>query len=151
MQSSQIVISEKRGRPLYLPDELCKKRRTFITHMGMAGGTINRHVIFGVLMGLIKSDLVTYGMYLEFQITDKWIQSLYRHMNLSRRMMTTSRPTVTRSIWLETRAQYLHDSITQYSRRINHQRRSNAIEICAYNKCYYGGEKLKTCCHERRQ
>ena len=33
VQSSQIVISEKRGRPLYLPDELDKKLRTFITHM----------------------------------------------------------------------------------------------------------------------
>ena len=76
--------------------------------MRMAGGTVNRHVIFGVLMGLIKSDLVTYGMYLEFQITDGWIQSLYMRMNLSRRMVTTSRPTVTRSIWLETRTQYLH-------------------------------------------
>ena len=75
----------------------------------MAGGTINRHVIFGVLMGLIKSDLVTYGMYLEFQITDGWILSLYRRMSLSRRMVTTSRPT--RSIWLETRTQYLHDIV----------------------------------------
>ena len=77
----------------------------------MAGGTINRHVIFGVLMGLIKRDIVTYSMYLEFQITDGWIQSLYRRMNLSRRMVTTSRPTVTRSIWLETRTQYLHDIV----------------------------------------
>ena len=77
----------------------------------MAGGTINRHMIFGVLMGLIKSDLVTYGMYLEFQITDGWIQSLYRCMNLSQRMVTTSRPTVIRSIWLETRMQYLHDIV----------------------------------------
>ena len=77
----------------------------------MAGGTINRHVIFGVLMGLIKSDLVTYGMYLEFQITDVWIQSLNRRMNLSRRMVATSRSTVTRSIWLETQTQYLHDII----------------------------------------
>ena len=64
-------------------------------------------MIFGVLMGLIKSDLVTYGMYLEFQITDGWIQSLYRRMNLSRRMVTISRQTVT--VWLETRTQYLHD------------------------------------------
>ena len=32
-------------------------------------------------------------------------------MNLSRRMVTTSRPTVTRSIWLETRMQYLHDIV----------------------------------------
>ena len=79
--------------------------------MRMASGTINRHVIFGVLMGLIKSDLVTYGMYLEFQITDGWIHSLYRRMNLSPRIVTTSRPTVTRSIWLETPTQYSHDIV----------------------------------------
>ena len=82
-KSSQIVIPKKRERPLYLPDELDKKLRTFITHKQKAGGTINRHMIFGVLMGLIKSDLVTYGMYLEFQITGAWIQSFYRCMNLS--------------------------------------------------------------------
>jgi len=69
LPSSRIVISEKRGRPLYLPDELDKKLRAFITYMRMAGGIINRHVIFGVLMGLIKSDLATYGMYLDFLIT----------------------------------------------------------------------------------
>ena len=50
-------------------------------------------------------------MYLEFQITEGWIQSLYRRMNLPRRMVTTSRPTLTRSIWLETRTQYLHDIV----------------------------------------
>ena len=33
VQGSQTVISEKRGQPLYLPDELDKKLQTFITHM----------------------------------------------------------------------------------------------------------------------
>ena len=32
-------------------------------------------------------------------------------MNLSQGMVTTSRPTATRSIWLETRMQYLHDIV----------------------------------------
>ena len=85
----------------------------------MAGGTINRHAVFGVLMGLIKSALITYSMYLEFQVIDEWIQSLYRRMNLSRRVVTTSRPTITRSIWLEVRTQYLHD-IVDYSSDIQH-------------------------------
>jgi len=62
-------------------------------------------------MGLIKSDIATYGMYLDFLITEGWIQSLCRRMNLSRRMVTTSRPVVTRSIWLETHTQYLHDIV----------------------------------------
>ena len=95
----------------------------------MAGGTINRHVIFGVLMGLIKSDLVTYGMYLEFQITDRGIQSLYRRMNLCQRMMTTSRPTVTRSIWLETRTQYLHDIVPVVSHSIPDELIINADQM----------------------
>ena len=34
----------------------------------MTGGTINRHVVVGILMGLMKSDLINYyGMYLSFQ------------------------------------------------------------------------------------
>ena len=32
-------------------------------------------------------------------------------MNLFRRMVTTSRPTITRSIWSEVRTQYLHDIV----------------------------------------
>ena len=30
-------------------------------------------------------------------------------MNFSRRMVTTSRPIVTKSLWIETRTQFLHD------------------------------------------
>ena len=101
-----IVISQKRGRPLFLPDELDMKLRTFITHLRTAGGSINRHVIFGVLMGLIKSDLVKFGQYLDFVVTDGWVQSLYKRMNFTRRMVTTSRPIVTKSLWIETRTQF---------------------------------------------
>ena len=31
----------------------------------MAGETTNCHMVFGVLTGLIKSDIITYRMYLE--------------------------------------------------------------------------------------
>ena len=48
--NSQIVMSAKRGRPLYLP-ELHKKLRAFITHMRMVCGTINGDVVFVDLMG----------------------------------------------------------------------------------------------------
>ena len=77
----------------------------------MTSGTVNLHVVFGVLMGLIKSDLITYDMYLKFQITDGWIQSLYKCMNLYRCMVTTFWPIITRSIWLEARTQYLYDIV----------------------------------------
>ena len=69
-------------------------------------------MFFGVWMGLIKSDLITYGMYLEFQVTDGRIQSLNRRSNLSGLMVTTSRPTITGSMLLEVRTQYLHDVFT---------------------------------------
>ena len=73
-------------------------------------------MVFGVLMG-IKSDILTYAMYLEFQITDGWIQPPYRQTSLSWCMMTTSRLTITRSIWLEGQTQYLHivDSVVTYN------------------------------------
>ena len=69
--------------------------------------TINLHGVFGVLMGLILSDLITYDMYLKFRIGDGWIHFFYKHMNLYRRMATTLRPTITKSVWLEVRTQYV--------------------------------------------
>ena len=60
-------------------------------------------------MGLIKSDLVKFGQYLDFVVTDGWVQSLYKRMNFTRRIVTTSRPIVTKSLWIETRTQFLHD------------------------------------------
>ena len=56
--SSQVVISEKRGRSFYLPDDLYKKLRAFTTHMQLAGVINNRHVVLGVLMSLIKTELM---------------------------------------------------------------------------------------------
>lgn len=50
-------------------------------------------------------------MYSEFQITDGRILSLCRGINLSRRIVTTSRQTITRSIWLKVRTLYLHDIV----------------------------------------
>ena len=59
-------------------------------------------------MGLIKSDLARFGRYLDFVITNGWLQSLYKRMNLSRRMVTTSRPVITQSTWLEVKAKFSH-------------------------------------------
>ena len=50
-----------------------------------AGGNINRHTVYGVLMGLIKSNVHLYGGYLEFAATDVWLYSLYNRMNSIRR------------------------------------------------------------------
>ena len=84
----------------------------FINNTRKAGGTVNKLVVYGVLMGLIKSDLARYGRYLDFVITNGWLQSLYKRMNLTRRMVTTSRPVITQSMWLEVKAKFLHDIVS---------------------------------------
>ena len=105
-----VIISQARGRLLLLPAELDEKLRLFITNMRTAGGTINKHVIYGILMGLIKSEMTRYGGYLDFTVTKGLLQSLYSRMNISRRMVTTSRPIVTSSLWEEVITQ-LHNDI----------------------------------------
>ena len=106
---SEIRIGTKRGRPLRLPDELDGKLRSFMVHLRSAGGTINRNVVYGILMGLIKSNLNKWGSYLDFNVTNGWIDYLYRRLNFSRRCATTSRPTITRLIWTEIRHLYLYN------------------------------------------
>ena len=93
-----VIISPTRGRFLLLPAELDEKLRLFIINTRTAGRTINKHVIYGILMGLIKADMTRYGGYLDFTGTKGWLQSMYSRMNLSRRMVTTSRPIVTSSL-----------------------------------------------------
>ena len=78
-----VIISQTRGRPLLLPAELDEKLRLFITNMRTAGGTINKHVIYGILMGLIKADMTRHGGYLDFTVTKSCLQSLYSRMNKS--------------------------------------------------------------------
>ena len=95
--SDEVVISKKRGRPLYLPDELDEKLRTFLIAQRRAGGNINRHTVYGVLMGLIKSNLHLYGGYLEFTATDVSLYSLYKRMNFVQRAVTASRPVVNKA------------------------------------------------------
>ena len=97
-----ISIGEKRGTTLSLPAELDTKRRRFTISLREAGGNINRHVIHGLLMGLIKADLSRYGSCLDFNVTRGWINYLYKRMNMTKRMITTSRPNITCSIWKET-------------------------------------------------
>ena len=60
-------------------------------------------------MGLIKSDIQKWGNYLDFNVTNGWIDYLYRHLNFSRRCATTSRPAISRVIWNEIRHLFLHD------------------------------------------
>ena len=97
VNSGKIVISQRRGRPLSLPEELDSKLRKFLLNIWKAGGCINRQVISGVLIGLIKSDYDKYGR--------------MTRMNLSRRMVPASHPIITKSIWEEVRLKFLHDIV----------------------------------------
>ena len=63
-------------------------------------------------MGLIKSDLGRYGQYLNFVITNGWLQSLYQRLNLTRRIVTTSRPAITKATWREVKATFLLDIVS---------------------------------------
>ena len=78
-----------------MPEELDEKLETFLIAQRRAGENINRHTVYGELMGLVKSNLHLYGGYLEFTVTDGWLYSLYKRMNFVRRTVTTSRPVVT--------------------------------------------------------
>ena len=44
---------------MLLLDEIDKKLRMFVNNTRKAGGTVKKRVVYGVLIGLIKSDLVT--------------------------------------------------------------------------------------------
>ena len=52
-----VIILQTRGRFLLLLVELDEKLCLFITNNRTAGGTINKHVIYGILMGLIRVDI----------------------------------------------------------------------------------------------
>ena len=45
---------------------------------------------------------------MDFSVTNTWVRSLYRRMNLTRRVATTSRPVITHALWDELRTHFLH-------------------------------------------
>ena len=111
-KSSRFVnfkICEKRGRLSLLDEELGRKLRAMVITLRKAGFVINVHVIRGILIGLIRSNSTQFGQYCDFVLTRSWLRSLYQRMKFSRRAVTTSRPVVTKSLWIEVRSQFLHD------------------------------------------
>lgn len=115
LSNPTMTMSAKRGRPLYLSAELDKKLRTMLVSLRTGGAAINSHVVKGVLAGLVRSNIVKYGQFSDFQVNRSWVRSLYQRMKFSRRCSTTSRPIITRSVWEETRDQFLHDIASKVS------------------------------------
>ena len=97
---------------MYLPEELNEKLWTFLITQRRTGGSINRHTVYGVTMGFIKSKLHLYGGYLKFTGTDGWLYSLYKRMDFIWRTVTTSRLVATEALWTEIRTLFLHDICT---------------------------------------
>ena len=83
-----LKIAQTRGRPLSLDVGLDSKLRAMIISLRTAGAGISQHVIRGILIGLVQS---------------------YYRMKVSRRVATTSRPVITRSLWNEIKSQFPHE------------------------------------------
>ena len=109
------TIGVRRGRPTYLSAELDQKVCAMIINLRTAGSEINIYVVKGVLTGLIWSNITKYGAFLDFPVTRSWVRSLYGRMKFSRRASTTSRPTITRSVWEEAKEKYLHNIASEVS------------------------------------
>ena len=80
-----------------------------LVKLRLAGAGINIHVVSGVLNDLIRANPERFGKYMEFKVTRSWARSLYQRMKFSRRAVTTSRPVITRSLWVEVRSQFLYE------------------------------------------
>ena len=111
MEASSVEpkIGKARGRPLILDEALDPKLHSMLVKPRLAGAGINIHVVSGVLNGLIRANPERFGKYMEFKVTRSWAQSLYQRMKFSRRAVTTSRPVITRSLWVEVRSQFLYE------------------------------------------
>ena len=80
-----------------------------IVNLITVGEVINIHVVCGVLAGIGRSNLETFGQFAYFEVTISWVYSRYHRMNFSRRVATTSTPIINRSLWDEINTQYFHD------------------------------------------
>lgn len=115
LSSPTKTIGVKRGRPLYLSEELDRKLRAMLVNLRNGGVSINSSVVKGVLAGLVRSDMLKFGQFSDFPVNRSWVRSLYQRMQFSRRCSTTSRPIITRSVWEETRDQFLHEIASKVS------------------------------------
>ena len=102
-------IGKARGRPLILDEALDLNLRSMLVKLRLAGAGINIHVVSGVLNGLIRANPERIGRFMEFKVTRSWARSLYQRMKFSCRAVTTSRPVITRSLWVEVRSQFLYE------------------------------------------
>ena len=102
-----LKIGQTRGRPLLLNAGLDSKLWAMIISLRTAGAGINHHVVRGILIGLMQSYPKKFGKYVNFEITQSWVRSLYQPMKFSRTAATTSRSVITRSLRNKIKSQFL--------------------------------------------
>ena len=90
-----------------LPEELDAKLCKTVLSLRISGAVINSTTIRGILIGLIRADLLKYGQYLDF-VVRSLVNSVYKRFNMTRRASTTSIPAILRAAWEEIRFQFLH-------------------------------------------
>ena len=90
-----------------LPEELDAKLCKTNLRSRISGAVINSTMIHGILMRLIKEDMLKYGQYLDVEVTESFVNLVYNIL-MRRRASTMSRPAIPRAAWEEIRFQFLH-------------------------------------------
>ena len=80
-----------------------------IVSLRTTGPGISERVVRGALIGLVQSVPEKFGKCLKFHVSRFWVRSSYQRMTFSRQAAIISRPVITRSLWIETKSQLLHD------------------------------------------
>ena len=70
---------------------------------------VSKIALMGLTYGLDQGRFVEIWVLSGFNVTRGWISYLYKRMNMTRRMVTISRPKTTRSICEETRFIFLKE------------------------------------------
>ena len=101
------ITTRPRGRPPILL-ELDGKLLQYLKALRSKGGVINIHVVRAVTKALIESN-PSMSQLATFDMPRSWVQSIYRHIDFTRRMGTTTRPPVPQGLYSECRREYLRD------------------------------------------
>ena len=95
-----ITIGRVSDRPLLIKEVIDLKLGLMLVRLNLrtAGASINIHVVSGVRNGLIRTNPERFGRYMDLKVTRSLVRSLYQRMKFSRRVVTTSRLVITRSL-----------------------------------------------------
>ena len=96
-----LKIGQTSGRPLLLDVGLNLELRAMTISLRTTETLIKQHVVRGVMIDLVLSYHEKFDKYVKFEVIWFWVSYLYQRMKSSRSAATTSRPVITRSLWIE--------------------------------------------------